>query len=97
MSKNSGMATEEATRGVRRDPLNHEVIGAAIAAHRELGQGLLEWAYEFCLCWALEHRAFTPVHQAQLLTYLTLSECHKGPLITFDGETIKDRMKRMVL
>ena len=29
--------------------LSHEIIGAAIEVHKELGPGLLESAYEFCL------------------------------------------------
>ncbi|HKY99106.1 MAG TPA: GxxExxY protein [Gemmatimonadaceae bacterium] len=31
------------------DPLTHEIIGQAIAIHRELGPGLLESVYEFFL------------------------------------------------
>ena len=30
--------------------LSHEIIGAAIAVHKELGPGLLEAVYEECLC-----------------------------------------------
>jgi len=33
-----------------RDPLTAKVIGAAIEVHRVLGPGLLESAYEECLC-----------------------------------------------
>jgi len=33
-----------------RDPLTQAVIGAAIEVHRGLGPGLLESAYEACLC-----------------------------------------------
>lgn len=32
-----------------RDPLTHEIIGAAIAVSRRLGAGLLESVYELCL------------------------------------------------
>lgn len=35
---------------VERDPLTERVIGAAIEVHRQLGPGLLESAYEECLC-----------------------------------------------
>src|SRR5205814_8748236 len=33
-----------------RDPLSERVIGLAIDVHRALGPGLLESAYEECLC-----------------------------------------------
>lgn len=33
--------------------LTEKVIGAAIEVHRELGPGLLESAYENCLCYEL--------------------------------------------
>jgi len=36
--------------------LTHEVIGAAIEVHRVLGPGLLESAYEVCLCHELRSR-----------------------------------------
>ncbi|HSI14476.1 MAG TPA: GxxExxY protein [Chthoniobacter sp.] len=35
---------------VERDPLSKEIIGAAIEVHRTPGPGLLEGAYEECLC-----------------------------------------------
>jgi len=34
-----------------RDPLTDKVIGLAIEVHRSLGPGLLESAYEGCLCY----------------------------------------------
>ncbi len=37
-----------------RDPLTEKVIGLAIEVHRSLGPGLLESAYERCLCYELE-------------------------------------------
>lgn len=38
------------------DELSHEVIGAAMAVHTELGAGLLESAYEHCLLYELNKR-----------------------------------------
>ena len=37
-----------------RDPLTSRVIGLGIDVHRELGPGLLESAYEECLCFELK-------------------------------------------
>ncbi len=39
---------------VERDPLTEKVIGPAIEVHRVLGPGLLESAYEECLCFELK-------------------------------------------
>jgi len=38
------------------EPLTEQVIGAAIEVHRTLGPGLLELAYEECLCHELHLR-----------------------------------------
>lgn len=38
------------------DEWSHNIIGAAIEVHRNLGPGLLESAYEECLCRELELR-----------------------------------------
>jgi GxxExxY protein len=35
---------------IKKDALTERIIGAAIQVHRELGPGLLESAYEACLC-----------------------------------------------
>ena len=40
------------------DPLTESIIGLAIEVHRHLGPGLLESAYEECLCFELEARRF---------------------------------------
>ena len=41
---------------MNKDPLSEKVIGAAIEVHRVLGPGLLESAYEKCLCHELAER-----------------------------------------
>jgi GxxExxY protein len=41
--------------------------------------------------------AVNPVHFAQLMTYLKLSECRIGFLINFNVESLKDGIKRIIL
>ena len=43
------MFTTKATKA-SADRLSYDLLGAAIEAHRHLGPGLLESAYESCLC-----------------------------------------------
>src|ERR1700687_2480594 len=40
----------------QRDPRTSAIVGAAIEVHRHLGPGLLESAYEECLCHELHLR-----------------------------------------
>ncbi len=122
----------------RANDLSKQIIGAAIEVHRHLGPGLLESAYQVCLCRELELRGIPfepqvympleykgvlvekayridllvsghvvvelksldrldPIHEAQLLTYLRLSERWLGLLINFNVPVLKDGIKRMVL
>ena len=46
----------ETPRNLLREELTEKIIGAAIEVHRELGPGLLESAYEECLCHELQLR-----------------------------------------
>jgi len=46
--------------------LTKEIIGAAIEVHRTLGPGLLESAYEECLCRELDLRRIRFVRQSSL-------------------------------
>ena len=41
---------QQLEEGIKNDTLTEQIIGAAIQVHRELGPGLLESAYEACLC-----------------------------------------------
>jgi GxxExxY protein len=50
----------------QKDPLTAEIIGAAIDVHRALGPGLLESAYEECLCHELRIRGLTFERQVNL-------------------------------
>ena len=49
-----------------RDPLTERVIGCAIDVHRALGSGLLESAYEECLCLELKHAGLPCARQVPL-------------------------------
>lgn len=121
----------------RANELSNQIIGAAIAVHRELGPGLLESAYEACLCHELFARGIPferqvplpivyrghtidcayrldilvgglvivelksveklePIHDAQLLTYLKLSNLWLGLLMNFNVEMLKNGIKRLV-
>ena len=57
----------------RLDSITERIIGAAISVHRELGPGLLESAYEECLCFelsqlklAFERQVPLPVHYKEV-------------------------------
>ncbi|HSY92019.1 MAG TPA: GxxExxY protein [Candidatus Binatus sp.] len=49
-----------------KDPRTSPVIGAAIEVHRHLGPGLLESAYEQCLCHELHLRGLSFKRQVDL-------------------------------
>ena len=54
----------------REDRLTDKIIGAAIEIHRVLGPGLLESAYEECLCYELSQRGLQFKRQVPLpVTY----------------------------
>ena len=48
------------------DPLTEKVIGLAIEVHRGLGPGLLESAYEECLCYELDQHGIPYRRQVPL-------------------------------
>jgi GxxExxY protein len=121
-----------------RDEVSGRVIGAAIEVHRHLGSGLLESAYEECLCFELHERGITydrqvplpiifkghrldagyrmdiiveqqlivevksvdqltPIHEAQVLTYLRLSGLQTGLLLNFNTVLLKHGLRRYKL
>lgn len=54
----------------QEDPLTRKVIGLAIEVHRRLGPGLLESAYEECLCWEMKQADLNVQRQVALpITY----------------------------
>ena len=48
------------------DEITQQIIGAAIEVHREPGPGLLESAYEHCLCHELSLRGIKFLRQVEL-------------------------------
>jgi GxxExxY protein len=115
----------------------HDIVGAAIEVHRRLGPGLLESAYETCLCKELSLRGISfqrqvplpisyrgleldcgykldivinqsviievkaiskvlPVHRAQVLTYLKLTNLRLGLLINFNVEVLRSGLYRII-
>jgi GxxExxY protein len=57
---------EDAKTLVEENRVSEAIIGAAIEVHRHLGPGLLESAYEACLCRDLTMRALPFVRQREL-------------------------------
>ncbi len=58
------------TEAQRGNEISGEVIGACIEIHRTLGPGLLESAYEECLCYELSRRGLSFLRQLPLpVTY----------------------------
>lgn len=119
------------------EKLAHDVIGAAIEVHRQLGPGFLESVYEEALSAELDIRgisfqrqyevtvrykdhdigkgridymiddqlvvelkavqALAPVHIAQAISYLKMTELPLALLINFNVPVLKDGIKRVVL
>lgn len=117
--------------------LTKKIIGACIEVHKELGPGLLESAYEQCLCYELNKRKIvfktqvslpvkykkvlidcsyrldfvvenkvilelksveklSPLNEAQIISYLKLSEYEIGLLINFNVQLLKKDIKRFI-
>jgi GxxExxY protein len=119
------------------DRLAHQVIGAAIEVHRQLGPGLLEGVYEKAMCIEFELRGIpfrrqsgvgitykgravgkgkldllvgerlivelkaveklAPIHSAQMISYLRMTNRLLGLLINFNVSVLKEGIRRVVL
>ena len=118
--------------------LTGQIIGSAIEVHKALGPGLLESAYEECLCHEFDLRGISykrqhaisvqykgakldcgyridllidnrvilelksvdclePIHEAQILTYLKLTDLKVGLVINFNVPVLRDGVKRLIL
>jgi GxxExxY protein len=117
--------------------LSKEILSAAFSVHREMGPGLLETVYEYCLTKELIYRKVNaqnqvflplyykgeklnkdfridilvqnqiiievkaletvlPVHEAQIISYLKLSNLKLGFLINFNVPLLKEGFRRYV-
>jgi GxxExxY protein len=64
------MSESAAAPKLRYEELTEKILGAAIEVHRALGPGLLESAYEECLCHELNLRCLRFVRQIKVpVTY----------------------------
>lgn len=76
-----------------------------MSVHNALGPGLLESTYEICLAVELSKRGIRfkrqrpmtlePIHIAQVVTYLRLSDRHVGLLINFNERLLKYGIRRL--
>ncbi|MEO5588449.1 MAG: GxxExxY protein [Gemmatimonadaceae bacterium] len=60
------MDAADSTFSPSQDSLTSRIIGCAITVHRELGSGLLESAYQECLCYELVKRGLGVARQVAL-------------------------------
>ena len=65
--RESIVLTDEEYRNYNK--LSRQIIGAAIEVHQELGAGLLESAYEYCLKTELEKRGYNVQTQIDIPLY----------------------------
>ncbi|MDZ4736808.1 MAG: GxxExxY protein [Rhodospirillaceae bacterium] len=73
-----------------RDSRTAQVIGLAIDVHRELGPGLLESAYEQCLCYELQQAGVSFQRQVPLpVRYKAVNlECGYRLDVVVDGSLV---------
>ncbi len=117
--------------------LTYQVIKCAIEVHKQLGPGLMESVYDYCLFNELQQEGISvkrqlilpvvykgiilekgfvidqliedeviielkstegifPIHEAQLVTYLKLSEKKIGLLINFNVAVLKEGIRRKI-
>jgi GxxExxY protein len=72
--------------------ITEKIIGAAIEVHRHLGPGLLEGAYEECLCYELDQAGLMFQRQVHLpIRYkgILLQSAHRMDLIVEDAVVVE--------
>jgi GxxExxY protein len=75
---------------LHNENLTEAIIGAAIAVHKELGPGLLESAYEECLCFELSQLNIPYTRQVPLpVVYKSMRlECVYRMDMVVDGKVL---------
>jgi GxxExxY protein len=73
-----------------RDPLTERIIGLAIEVHKVLGPGLLESAYEECLCYELSANSLVFRRQVPLpVTYKSVQlDCAYRADVIVEGQVL---------
>jgi GxxExxY protein len=85
-------AKSEAAEGPTENQLTDKIIGAAIEVHRHLGPGLLESAYEECLCYELSQLGVRFKRQAHLpIQYkgIKLESAYRMDLVVEDAVVVE--------
>ena len=89
--------------------LTERIIGLVIEVHRNIRPDLFESIYAECLCLELQQAeisferevktvaAFLPVHDAQIPTYLRMSQIRVGLLMNFHAMRLKDGLRRLIV
>ncbi len=74
----------------QKDLLTEKIIGFAIAVHRVLGPGLLESAYEECLCYELQQAGLKVERQVPLpVIYKSVKlDCGYRMDVVVEGEVV---------
>ena len=80
--------------------IHHEVerlVSVTYKGH-EVGRGRLDFLVANCLVVELKAvQNLAPIHEAQLLSYLKMTNCTLGLLINFNVPLLKDGIKRIIL
>ncbi len=76
--------------------ISEKIIGAAIKVHRTLGYRLDILVEDAVIVELKAVTTVTPLHEAQLLSYLKLSGKHPGLLINFNVTLLKNGITRRI-
>jgi len=82
----------------REEYLASLIVDIAFDIHKQLRPGLLESVYSKCFHYKLKAQEnYHPVGEAQLISYLKLTNRRLGFLINFHVPLIKEGIKRIII